>query len=96
MLNINGFLVGIKENNVIRLIHLFNAIYNSETCRYLKIRVREHLGVSPLTGRKAKAKTITAIKDDLLFCDHAVSLEEFKILVSSNSENLTLRSKNVC
>ena len=69
MLNINGFLVGIKENNVIRLIHLFNAIYNSETCQYLKIRVREHLGVSPLTGREAKAKTTTALK---IICSFAI------------------------
>ena len=61
-----------------------NATYYEETCRHLNIRVGEHSGVSPLTGKKSKAKTITAIKDHMLFCNHVVSLE--KILASSNSE----------
>ena len=52
----------------------------------MNIRVGEHSGVSPLTGKKLKAKTITAIKGHMLFCDHVVSLEDFKILASSNSE----------
>ena len=34
----------------------------------------------------SKAKATTAIKDHMLFCDHLVSLEDFKILASSNSE----------
>ena len=34
----------------------------------------------------SKAKTTTAIKDHMLLCDHVVSLEDFKILASSNSE----------
>ena len=46
----------------------------------------KHTGISPLTGRKSKAKTTTAIKDHMFFCDHAVSLKDFKILASSNSE----------
>ena len=57
-----------------------------ETCRHLNIRVGEHSGVSPLTGKKSKTKKTTAIKDHMLFCDHVVSLEDFKILASSNSE----------
>ena len=52
----------------------------------MNIRVGEHSGVSPLTGKKVEAKTTTAIKDHMLFCDHAVSLGDFKILASSNSE----------
>ena len=34
----------------------------------------------------SKAKTTTAIKDHMPLCDHVVSLEDFKILASSNSE----------
>ena len=52
----------------------------------MNIRVDEHPGVSPLTGKKSKAKATTAIKNHTLFCDHAVSPEDFKILASSNSE----------
>ena len=43
-------------------------------------------GVSPLTGKKSRAKTITAIKDHMLLCDHEVFLKDFNILASSNSE----------
>ena len=71
-----------------------NATYYGETCRHLNIRVGEHSGVSPLTGKKSKAKTTTAIKDYMLFWHHVVSLEDFKILASS-IKNFTLRSKVV-
>ena len=39
-----------------------------------------------LTGQKSKSKTITAVKDHMFFCDHVVSLKDFKLLASSNSE----------
>ena len=78
----------------------YNATYYDETCRYLNIRVGEHSGVSPVTGKKSKAKTTTAIKDHMLLSDHVVSLEDFKIVASSNLwqvviQNFTLRSKKV-
>ena len=58
----------------------------------MNIRVGEHSGVSILTGKKSKTKTITAIKDHILFCDHTVYLEFSKILASSNSEfHLTIK-----
>ena len=62
-----------------------NATYYGETCQHLNITVDDQSGVSPSTRKKLKAKT-TAIKDDMLFYDHIVSLEDFKILASSNSE----------
>ena len=64
----------------------YNVTYYGETCRHLNIRVGEHLDVSPLTRKKSKAKTSTAIKHHMLLCDHVVSLEDFKILASNNSE----------
>ena len=63
-----------------------NASYYGKTCRHLNIRVGEHSGVSPSTGKKSRAKTTTAIKDHMLLCDHVVFHEDFKILASSNSE----------
>ena len=39
-----------------------------------------------LNREKSKAKTTTAVRDHMLFCDHVVSLEDFKILPSSDSE----------
>ena len=64
----------------------YSVTYYGETCRHLNIRVGEHLHVSPLTRKKSKAKTSTAIRDHMLLCNHVVSLEDFKILASSNSE----------
>ena len=57
-----------------------------KTCQHLDITVSENSGVSPFTGKKSKATTTAAIKDQMLFCDHAASIEDFKILASSNSE----------
>ena len=50
------------------------------------LRVCEHSGISPLTGKKSKAKTTDAIKDHMLLCNQVVFLEDFNILASSNSE----------
>ena len=58
----------------------WNATYYGETCRYLNVRVGEHSGVSPWTGKKSKAKTTTAVKDHMLFFDHADSLLESSYL----------------
>ena len=63
-----------------------NAIYYGETCQHLNVRVGEHSGILPLTRKMSKARKTTAVKDHMLFCDHIVSLDHFKILTSSNSE----------
>ena len=63
-----------------------NAIYYGEICQHFNVRVGEHSAVSPLTGKKSKARKTTAVKDHMLFCDHIVSLDDCKILTSSNSE----------
>ena len=64
----------------------FNATYYGETWQHFNIKVGEHSGVSPLIRKKSKAKANTAIKDHMLLCNHIVSLKDFKILASSNSE----------
>ena len=53
---------------------------------FLNIRVGEHSGISPLTGKMSKARKTNTVKDHMLFCNHIVSLDDFKILTSSNSE----------
>ena len=62
-----------------------NATYYGETCRHLSVRVGKHSGISPLTGKKLKSKKSTAVKDHMLFCDHIVSIDDFKILATSDS-----------
>ena len=63
-----------------------NATYYGETYRHLSVRVGKHSGVSPLTGKKSKSKKSTAVKDHMLFCDHIVSIDDFKILATSDSD----------
>ena len=62
-----------------------NATYYSETCQHLSVRIGKHLGVSTLTGKKfKKSKKSTAAKDHMIFCDHIVSIDNFKILATSD------------
>ena len=63
-----------------------NATYYGKTCRNLSVRVAEHSGVSPLTGKKSMPKTSAAVKGHTLFCDHIVSIDDFKILATSDSD----------
>ena len=65
---------------------LSEILYYGETCRHLSVRVGEHSGISPLTGKKLKSKKSTAVKNHMLFCDHLVSIDDFKILVTSDSD----------
>ena len=61
-----------------------NATYYGKTCLHLIVRVGEHSGVSPLTGKKSKSKKSTAVKDHMLFCDYIVSIDDFKILATGD------------
>ena len=63
-----------------------SATYYAETCRYFKVRVGEHTGISPLTNKRSKSKKSTAVKNHMLMCDQPVSFDDFKVLASSNSE----------
>ena len=63
-----------------------NATYYGETCWHLSIRIGKNSGVLPLTGKKSKSKMSTAVKCHKLFCDHIVSIDDFKILTTSDSD----------
>ena len=52
----------------------------------LSVRVREHSGVSPFTGKKSKSKKSTAVEDYMLFCDPIVSIDDFKIFATNDSD----------
>ena len=62
------------------------ATYCGETCRHLRVRVGKQSVVSPLTRTNLKSKKSTAVKDYMLFCDHIVSIDDFKILATSDSD----------
>ena len=49
----------------------------------VKVRVSEHMGVSPLTGKKVNTGfQSSAIKDHMQVRDHRVSLDYFSILAN--------------
>ncbi|XP_057290203.1 uncharacterized protein LOC130612883 [Hydractinia symbiolongicarpus] len=65
-----------------------NATYIGETSCHLKVRASEHLGVSPLTGKKSTSSICTAIKDHLKACHTTSSLDDFSILSRGNNRYL--------
>ena len=49
----------------------------------MKVRVAEHQGVSPRTGRtgkQVKGTLSTSVRDHMLDCDHRVTWEDFSII----------------
>ena len=64
---------------------LCNETYYGETVRHLVVRSGEHIGVSPLTNKKVKAKE-SSIKDHLLFCNHTPSLDDFSVLTHEDNK----------
>ena len=60
--------------------------YYGKARRHLSVSVGEHSGVSPLTRKKSNSKKATAVKVHMLFCDHIVSTDDFKILATSDSD----------
>jgi len=63
-----------------------NSTYYGETIRSLKVRICEHSGLSPLTGKRVVNNNNSAIKDHMLFCDHVVRPDDLKVLASGSSE----------
>ena len=46
----------------------------------MKVRVSEHQGVSPRTGKRVKGTLSTSVRDHMLDCDHIVAWEGFSII----------------
>ena len=63
-----------------------NATYYGKTKRNFKVRMREHLGISALTGKRVKVDDDSAIKEHLLFCNHTPDFEDFSILAANKSD----------
>ena len=63
-----------------------NSAYYGETDRHLKVRLGEHIGISPLTFKKTKPSKESVIRDHLLNCNNIASFEEFTILTKENNK----------
>ena len=57
-----------------------NASYIGKTFRHMKVRVSDHQGVSPRTGKHLKGTLSTSVRDHMLDCNHVVAWDDFKVL----------------
>ena len=46
----------------------------------MKVRISEHQGVSPRTGKIVKDTLSTSVRDHMLECDHTVTWDDFKVM----------------
>ena len=67
---------------------LCNESYYVESIRHLDIRSGEHIGVSPLTGKKVKPSNNSAICDHLLHCNFLPSFDNFSVLAYESKKYL--------
>ena len=58
----------------------------------MKVRVSEHQGVSPRTGKRVKGTLSTSVGDHMLDCDHIVAWEDFSI-IGRESNHYLLETK---
>ena len=63
-----------------------NASYYGETDRHLKVRLGEHIGISPLIFKKVKSSAKSSMHDHLLFCNRDSSLDDFTILAQGTDK----------
>ena len=56
------------------------ASYYGKTYRHMKVRISEHQGVSPRTGKRVKGTLSTSVRDHMLNCNHTVAWEDFSII----------------
>ena len=62
-----------------------NATYYGESERHFFVRASEHLGMTPITGKRVMNPKKSAIFDHILLNVHDASFEDFTILLKENS-----------
>ena len=72
-----------------------NSTNYGEPDRHLKVRSGEHIGISPLTFKKAKPSKESTICDHLLNCNNILSFEEFTIVTNQNHKFVLEKSKRI-
>ena len=62
-----------------------NATYYGESERHFFVRAYEHLGMTPLTGKRVRKPKKSAIFDHILLNGHDASFQDFMILLKENN-----------
>ena len=68
------------------------ASYYGKIYRHMKVRVSEHQGMSPRTGKRVKSSLSTLVRDHMLDCDHIVAWADFSI-IGRESNHYLLETK---
>ena len=61
------------------------ALYFGKTCRHLHMRISEHLGISPLSGKKLICSSLSAIQAHTRTTCHPISFDDFSIMSYCNT-----------
>ena len=73
------------------LVHKFkcnisNEIYYGKTKGHFKVRAFEHLGITPLNGKKVNSPKDRAVFDHIFHTGHKASFDDFETLVKECDE----------
>ena len=66
--------------------NICNDIYYGKTKRHFKVRACEHLGITPLTGKKGKSPKESAVFDHIFHTGHNASFDDYLTLVKQSDE----------
>ena len=66
--------------------NICNDIYYGKTKRHFKVRACEHLGITPLTGKKVKISKESAVFDHIVHTGHNASFDDFETLAKERDE----------
>ena len=80
----------IPKETSLHLVYKFtcsccNATYYGESERHFFVRASEHLGITPLTGKRVRNPKKSAIFDHILLNGHDVSFEDFTIVLKESN-----------
>ena len=67
------------------MLNLHSFVHIGKTYKHVKVRVPEHRGASPSTGKPVKGTPPTSVRDHMLICDHQVAWEDSGILGSESN-----------
>ena len=66
--------------------NICNDIYYGKTKHHFEVRACEHLGITPLSGKKVRRPKGSAVFDHIFHRGHNTSFDDFETLVKESDE----------
>ena len=93
------------KDKIIKMLHsnlvykfkcnICNDIYG-KTKHHFKVRACEHLGITPLTGKKVKIPKESGVFDHIFYMVHNASFDDFETLIKESDEFRLLLRESLC